>query len=368
MNDFDIEFKTIQEDYYSQPIDDLLSRISDKKGSAVIFGSGAVGCSVAGSLISLGGQIIAFCDNYKTGMNEIFNLPIISPKQLLQQYKDAIVIVAVDYKHNDEIHNQLLGMGFRRENIYRRFFELYDIDKMKQHYEGYKWAYNFFDDDVSKKLLLDRIRMYLTGVELNRTSSAPQYFEPKIISLEENEVFVDGGAWIGDTADEFIRHTKLGKARGYRHIYSFEPDNVAREKATHLLDNYTNVDVIGKGLWSCDTELKFFSDGGNAGSSFVIGNCSISIPVTSLDSFLAGKPNHDLPTFIKLDIEGAEKEALIGARNIIRKKHPKLAVCVYHKPEDIYELPKLIYEMDQSYKFTLEQYADGIYETVLYAV
>jgi hypothetical protein len=69
-----------------------------------------------------------------------------------------------------------------------------------------------------------------------------------------------------------------------------------------------------------------------------------------------------------MDIEGAEKEAIIGAKNIIKQNHPKLAICVYHKPEDIYQLPQLIYEIDSSYKFTLQQYEDGVYDTVLYAV
>jgi hypothetical protein len=69
-----------------------------------------------------------------------------------------------------------------------------------------------------------------------------------------------------------------------------------------------------------------------------------------------------------MDIEGAEKEAIIGAKNIIKQNHPKLAICVYHKPEDIYQLPQLIYEIDSSYKFTLQQHEDGVYDTVLYAV
>ncbi|MEW6064007.1 hypothetical protein P378_16760 [Desulforamulus profundi] len=210
--------------------------------------------------------------------------------------------------------------------------------------------------------------MYLTAAELSQTSAAPIYFEPGIISLGANEVFVDGGAYIGDTAEEFIKQTKIENTGGYRHIYSFEPDESAREKAIRNLQKYENIDVIGKGLWICDTELKFFSDGGNAGSTFVTGVRTVSVPVTSIDSFFEGKPSDELPTFIKMDIEGAEKEALIGAENVIRQKHPKLAVCVYHKPEDIYEPPKLISEIDPSYQFTLRQCADGIFDTVLYAV
>ena len=121
MNDFDTEFLKIQDEYYSRPKDELVSRISDHNAKIVIFGSGAVGCALASSLKDLGGRVVAFCDNFKTGFNERFELPIISPKDLLQNYKNAIVIVAVDYKHNDEIYNQVIGMGFPQENIFRRY-------------------------------------------------------------------------------------------------------------------------------------------------------------------------------------------------------------------------------------------------------
>jgi hypothetical protein len=88
--------------------------------------------------------------------------------------------------------------------------------------------------------------------------------------------------------------------------------------------------------------------------------------VTSIDGFFADKPDNELPTFIKWILKG-RKRSVIGAEKVIRKKRPKLAICVYHKPEDIYELPKLIHELDPSYRFVLRQYVDGIYETVLYA-
>jgi len=68
-----------------------------------------------------------------------------------------------------------------------------------------------------------------------------------------------------------------------------------------------------------------------------------------------------------MDIEGAEKEALIGAEQIIRKVKPKLAICVYHKPEDIYELTRLIYNFNPNYKFALRQQANLLAETVVYA-
>lgn len=73
-------------------------------------------------------------------------------------------------------------------------------------------------------------------------------------------------------------------------------------------------------------------------------------------------------TFIKMDIEGAEKEALVGAQNIIRNQKPKLAISIYHKKEDIWELPALLLEMNPEYQFYLRHYSLREAETVLYAV
>lgn len=73
-------------------------------------------------------------------------------------------------------------------------------------------------------------------------------------------------------------------------------------------------------------------------------------------------------TFIKMDIEGAELEALHGCRDTIIKYRPKLAICVYHKPEDIIEIPSYIHEIVPEYKLYLRHHSKDLSETVLYAL
>ena len=97
-------------------------------------------------------------------------------------------------------------------------------------------------------------------------------------------------------------------------------------------------------------------------------NDRYSIAVTGLDMFFSEAAEEKLPTFIKMDIEGAEKEALMGAKEIIKRRKPKLAICAYHKPEDIYELPQTILGIRDDYRFVLRQHEYGCYDTVLYAV
>lgn len=88
------------------------------------------------------------------------------------------------------------------------------------------------------------------------------------------------------------------------------------------------------------------------------------IEVDSIDNLLS-----DIPvTFIKMDIEGAEMEALKGAEKVIRVYKPKLAVCIYHRYEDLYEIPMYIKSLVPEYRLFVRHYSDSPSETVLYAV
>ena len=88
------------------------------------------------------------------------------------------------------------------------------------------------------------------------------------------------------------------------------------------------------------------------------------ISADSLDNVLGGKEI----TFIKMDIEGSEVPALIGAKNIIQTYHPKLAISIYHRPEDVYEIPNLLLEYNPDYVFFVRHYSICASETVLYAI
>lgn len=130
--------------------------------------------------------------------------------------------------------------------------------------------------------------------------------------------------------------------------------------------------MVPYGLWSRKTELKFTSiQGGDYIGSQIEQNENTSstvVPVTSLDLFFSDKPQDEWPTIIKMDIEGAEKEALVGAANIIKAKKPQLIICAYHKPEDIYELPQTILKIRGDYQFTLWQIGESFWDMILYAV
>lgn len=153
-----------------------------------------------------------------------------------------------------------------------------------------------------------------------------QYFDLPYLLQKKDEVFVDCGAYHGETSEQFIKW--CGKK--YKHIYCFEPDrNNLEQCCKNLSDNMLDekYTVINKGTWS-----------------------------------------EERVTFIKMDIEGTELELLKGAGRIIREQKPKLAICVYHKKEDIFDIPEYILNLNPKYKLYLRHYTLGEWDTVLYAI
>jgi FkbM family methyltransferase len=175
----------------------------------------------------------------------------------------------------------------------------------------------------------------------------------------QREVFVDCGCFDGNNSIEFKNWCCNNNREGY--VYAFEPDPINIMNIENKLNEEdVKHTVIAKGVWNEKDILKF-----NCGG---VGSCidkdgKIEIEVDSIDNIVKSEV-----TFIKMDIEGAEYKAIQGARKTIEKYHPKLAVCVYHKPEDIWELPLLIHEVNPEYKMFLRHYSFAANETVLYAI
>lgn len=134
----------------------------------------------------------------------------------------------------------------------------------------------------------------------------------------------------GDTVRAFVR-----KVPDYKSIIGFEPDkkNISKWKDR---SKYHDVRIINKGVWSEKTKLSF-SEGGTA--SMITTEGDDTIEVTTIDSEVS---KEEKVTYIKMDIEGSELEALKGAKETIQRCMPKLAICVYHKKEDLITIPQYL--------------------------
>ena len=185
-------------------------------------------------------------------------------------------------------------------------------------------------------------------------NSDEQYFD--VFAPNDDEIVVDAGSYDGMTALHFL---EWGGSK-IKRIYSFELDPANFPKCeAHLKGHEDKVTLIPKGTWSKNKTVYITSD--DYGTTLAQ-NGTIPAELTVIDDVVGDEK----VTFIKMDVEGAELESLKGAKNTIIKNHPRLAICAYHKPEDLYELPGYILSLVPEYKFYLRHYYSCQLETVLY--
>lgn len=191
-----------------------------------------------------------------------------------------------------------------------------------------------------------------------------QYFDNEFFVYANGEKLIDGGAYDGDTIDMFNHQMKKRKIKKTS-VVAFEPDE---NNFTRLIKR--KVKVIKAGLWSSSKDLRFV-EGKESFSRLLYddefpksGEKVSIVCVKCIDDVR----ECDDATFIKMDIEGAEQEALKGAEKLITNIKPKLAICIYHSDQDMIEIPEWIHKTVPEYRLWIRQHADTIGETVIYAM
>ncbi|WP_413701363.1 FkbM family methyltransferase [Psychromonas sp. KJ10-10] len=221
-----------------------------------------------------------------------------------------------------------------------------------------KWrnVYEHLEDEESKKVFNDLISYRLTAdiSYLNNYSFRPleQYFEP--FMDYNDEVFVDAGGFTGDTTEQFCK-----RYPNYKKVYLIEPSIKNMQQAKDRLINYSNITYISKGVSNKVEQLNFSSNSGSASS--VCENGNVVIDVAPIDLLI-----NETVSFIKMDLEGWEINALEGARKHIFLDHPKLAIVAYHKADDFWKIYDFIMGIRNDYKVFIRHYTEGWSETVMY--
>lgn len=230
-------------------------------------------------------------------------------------------------------------------------------EEIQKHLDWWSAFYDHLADDQSKKTLSDVVRFRLTA--------NPQYLIDYSIRVQDQylenfmgykqEVFVDAGGYDGDTTEEFIK-----RYPDYRKVYLFEPSEKNLAAAKHRLHGRRDIDFRSVGLSDSEGMLHFDADAGSASAVSIDSGEAIS--VVTLDKELTGEP----VSFIKMDLEGWEMNALRGATEIIRKNRPKLAMAVYHTAKDFREIPEYALGVHSDYRVYLRHYTQGWSETVMF--
>ena len=224
---------------------------------------------------------------------------------------------------------------------------LFDERFIAENINAIKSAYSLFEDEPSKKVYKNVLAFYYTG-ELylldEITTDKDEAFK-SLLQLGDSEVYVDLGAYNGDTIDEFLHYCK----GSYRKIVAFEPNSKNFAKLQTHCGNMSNIDLWQLGSYSRNTVLTFNN---KAGRNSAISDKGVETRVAAVDSILCGLA----ASYIKADVEGADVETVLGMKKTLQNFKPKLNFAAYHRFEDIFRLPLLIKQINSEYKIYLRHH------------
>jgi FkbM family methyltransferase len=226
--------------------------------------------------------------------------------------------------------------------------------------DRYRWLEDELADDFSRQVL-DAVLGFRQTIDARVLAPVIEhdlYGPAGLIRYGDDEVYVDGGSYDGDTIRLFIERVGGRFAR----VYAFEPDPRTFGALRRNFAHESRVRPINAGLHSRTGNLRFRDDG-SRGAIFA-DDGEIDMAVTTIDDVIG----EGRVTFIKMNIEGAEIDALDGARRTIRRCLPKLAISAYHRPNDLWQIAQVIREISSRYDLFLRQHDGGVIETVLYAL
>ena len=289
-------------------------------------------------------------------MNEIRSL---SEQELYHQIRLSFEQIPDATRNNMmNFFNQFLYWGSM--DIEHNNFEEIElkVHELKEHVDDFEELYINLEDYRSKKLLYAILNNWV-HYDFNTLSEVIEkcyddYFDLDLIPTCNEEVFVDLGAYTGDSTISFLRNY----GDSYKKIYSYEITPETYQILVSNLKDYPNVVCYLKGVGDTRSSLSVVNSSADASANTVFVSDNGTIPMVTLDEDIGEKL-----TMIKADIEGFEQEALLGAINHIKNDHPKLLISVYHKNEDLWKIPKMIKEIDPTYKFYLRYHGGNVYPT-----
>ena len=361
---------------------EILSSNKDSKPiskQVVIYGAGNFAQLCATILKEHDYEILYFIDKYKYKLPQSDNdTPIVSidDERLNDKLKNNISCVLGIFNYTVDlaiIEQDIRAKGFIdiinplefHQIFYKSmgdYFWLGNCQKYSEYSQKIYDIYSLLHDDTSK-ILLENVLEYRLQRKLNIIQSPQnvktQYF-PEDISIDyPNLNFIDCGAFDGDTILKIV-HKKIP----FHSFIAFEPDI---DNIKTLSENTKNIPDIQGFIYPCgvyDISKQIRFSGGTGSSSHINETGDEVIQVVAIDDVLI---NYEV-NFLKMDIEGAEIQALIGAENTIKKHQPILAISAYHRYDDLWTIPTLIHSWKLEYKYFLRLYEFNGFELVYYAI
>lgn len=354
--------------------------LSGTDGSVVLFGAGRLGRLCARALRRGGVRLRAFCDrNRALGGVIVEEAEVLAPEEAVRRFgSSALFVVSIwtgtASESMVERLGYLRGLGCRQVATYAPLvwahgggetpFHSFDLpSRVLAQAPAIRELADGLGDEESLRTLTAAVRQRLRGEFDAGPPAADQYFPRDVVTLRNDEVFVDGGAFAGDTLEDFLART----GPEFRAYHAFEPDHQNAERLRRRVAELpgavgARIRIHEAALHARNEMLAFAAEG--QPTSKVAPEGAVRVTGVALDTVPFDEPL----TFLKLDVEGAEREALAGAREVLARYRPLVAVCVYHGPADLWEIPRRLRGLLPDHRFFLRQHQFDGYEQVCYAV
>lgn len=351
------------------------------KSGAVVYGGGNAGKDIVRQLQARGIPVCAIIDRTAKPGDTYEGIPVLEPtKEAAAPFLDKPVIIGVFNYTADivEIQDLLTAFGFKETYTFPQAFQYFAAEFGDRYYHCAHYSYyqaklaeieratEIWADEASKELFLNILRYRLTGDYrlLPKPASFMQYLSGDVPGLQKPTRFIDGGSFDGDTLRDLVEAGSKLEA-----VAAFEPEPNNYQKLVANVSKMKgglppSTSLFPCGLWSQAKQIGF--SGGLTTGSHVKDSVEAGefIQCVALDEALPLWA----PDFIKMDIEGSEYDALVGATNLIAQNHPTLAISVYHRPQDHWDIPLLVSDWKLGYKLYLRSRAWATFDTVLYAI
>lgn len=355
-------------------------RIAEK--GLVLFGAGGFGKRTLLGLHRLGIEPLCFTDNNQSLWNRyIEDKRVVSPSEAVKKYPEALFMVTIwsDVIGHPVNEIESLLKSFNSHISVVSFFSLYwkypetflpyfgiDLPHKTSYESGLIIQANkLWSDSRSRNEYLAQLRwrLWFDYNGLPQPETYKQYFPADLFRISPNEVFIDCGAFDGDTLKNFLTESR----EDFDCYIAFEPDpsNFSNlENGISKLDERLKSKILTYKLALSDfaKKIKFKADGTLQSSESFDGNVEVEC-VSLDDKFYEFKPS-----YIKIDAEGAEPEIIEGAKKIIKDYSPIIAVSVYHEYNHMWTLPLKIHEINKSYRYYLRPHCKACWDLVCYAV
>ena len=333
---------------------DFWSKISQNKRSVLMYGMG----NGADKIISYLEQYGVFVDDFFAS-DEFVRGHFFHGKKVLkfsearQKYDDFIILLSFASSLPDvleKFYNLDKDFDMYAPDVPVTGNNLFTESFYNENIEKFTLARSLLADDESKRIFDEVVEYKLTAKisHLKNAISDKSEILNNILHPDSYRICADLGAYNGDTAKEMLSDFFYVEK-----IVCLEPDPRNFRKLSAFADEACKLEVYEAGAWSSDTVLKMDQSGNRNANVFnQVSSKLKDVNMRSLDSVLDGRK----VDYIKFDVEGAEREALLGAKQSIVKYKPDMLISMYHRSEDMFDLPILVNSICPEYKLYLRRF------------